>query len=87
MPTTNRPPPPTSPAPNGASWESRERLLDAAIRLFLKNGYSGVSTADIASAADAGAGTFYLHFEDKLAILRALGKRGSPRSSATGAIA
>jgi AcrR family transcriptional regulator len=55
--------------------ETRERLLDAALRLFMKTGYAGVSTADIASAADAGAGTFYLHFEDKTAILRALGER------------
>src|SRR5438128_7973057 len=55
--------------------ETRERLLDAALRLFMKSGYPSVSTANIASAADAGAGTFYLHFEDKPAILRALGER------------
>jgi AcrR family transcriptional regulator len=55
--------------------ETRERLLDAALRLFMKSGYPAVSTADIAAAADAGAGTFYLHFEDKPAILRALGER------------
>jgi AcrR family transcriptional regulator len=55
--------------------ETREKLLDAALRLFLKGGYSTVSTADIAAAADVGAGTFYLHFEDKPAILRALGER------------
>ena len=55
--------------------ETRERLLEAAMRLFIKRGYSSVSTADIASAADAGAGTFYLHFNDKPAILRALGER------------
>lgn len=55
--------------------ETRERLLDAALRLFLKGGYSTVSTAEIAAAADVGAGTFYLHFEDKSAILRALGER------------
>jgi AcrR family transcriptional regulator len=55
--------------------ETREKLLDAALRLFMKSGYPAVSTADIAAAADAGAGTFYLHFEDKPAILRALGER------------
>jgi AcrR family transcriptional regulator len=75
MPMASQTAAPTSPAPSSVSSRPAERLLDAALRLFMKSGYPGVSTADIAFAADAGAGTFYLHFEDKPAILRALGER------------
>jgi AcrR family transcriptional regulator len=74
MPMTNRTAPDLTRAER-RKLETRERLLDAALRLFLKDGYSAVSTADIAGAADVGAGTYYLHFEDKAAILRALGER------------
>ena len=55
--------------------QTSERLLDAALRLFLSRGYESVSTADIAAAADVGAGTFYLHFKDKRDIFVAIGKR------------
>jgi AcrR family transcriptional regulator len=75
MPTANRTAAPDITRAERRKLETRERLLDAALRLFLEGGYSAVSTADIAAAADAGAGTFYLHFEDKPAILRALGER------------
>jgi AcrR family transcriptional regulator len=77
MPTANRTALPDYTRAERRKLETRERLLDAALRLFLKNGYPAVSTANIASAADAGAGTFYLHFEDKPAVLRALGKRAA----------
>jgi AcrR family transcriptional regulator len=89
MPTASRTTPPDLTRAERRKLETRERLLDAALRLFIKSGYPAVSTADIASAADAGAGTFYLHFEDKPAILRALGERavaeiiGSWRDSLT----
>jgi len=75
MPTASRSAAPDLTRAERRKLETRERLLDAVLRLFMKSGYRGVSTADIASAADAGAGTFYLHFEDKPAILRALGER------------
>jgi len=75
MPTASRSIPSDLTRTERRKRETRERLLDAALRLFMKSGYPAVSTADIADAADAGAGTFYLHFEDKSAILRALGER------------
>jgi AcrR family transcriptional regulator len=45
--------------------ESRERLLQAARRLFIERGYHATRPQDIARAADVGHGTFYLHFADK----------------------
>ena len=45
--------------------ESRERLLQAARRLFIERGYHATRPQDIAREADVGHGTFYLHFADK----------------------
>lgn len=45
--------------------ESRQKLLDAARRLFIEQGYHATRPQDIARAADVGYGTFYLHFADK----------------------
>jgi AcrR family transcriptional regulator len=55
--------------------ETCARLLDAALESFMARGYDAVSTAEIAAAADVGAGTFYLHFEDKRTIFKAIGRR------------
>ena len=44
---------------------SRQRLLEAARRLFIERGYHATRPQDIARAADVGHGTFYLHFADK----------------------
>ena len=46
---------------------TEERLLDAALTVFLERGYDGTTTGEIARAADVAAGTFYLHFRDKRA--------------------
>jgi AcrR family transcriptional regulator len=46
---------------------TEERLLDAALTVFLEHGYDGTTTGEIARAADVAAGTFYLHFRDKRA--------------------
>jgi AcrR family transcriptional regulator len=46
---------------------TEERLLDAALAVFLEHGYDGATTGEIARAADVAAGTFYLHFRDKRA--------------------
>jgi AcrR family transcriptional regulator len=46
---------------------TEERLLDAALSVFLEHGYDGATTGAIAHAADVAAGTFYLHFRAKRA--------------------
>lgn len=52
--------------------EKRQALLDAAYELFLERGASKTSVSDIASRARVAKGTFYLYFQDKDAVLRAL---------------
>ncbi len=45
--------------------ENRERILDAAARLFREKGYDGVGVADIMKAAGLTHGGFYGHFASK----------------------
>ncbi|MDC7784319.1 TetR/AcrR family transcriptional regulator [Rhodoplanes sp. TEM] len=55
--------------------ETRERLLDAAERLFAERGYANVSTRDIAEAARSNAAAAHYHFGSKEALLEAVFKR------------
>jgi AcrR family transcriptional regulator len=54
------------------SGESRERILEAAGRLFAERGYYEVGMGDIADAAGMGRASIYYHFADKERIARAL---------------
>src|SRR5688500_309837 len=56
--------------PRGArrKRETRQRLLEAALRLMAKKGMEGVAINEITEAADVGFGSFYNHFESKEAI-------------------
>jgi len=49
--------------------ETRQRLIDSAIDLFLNVGYQGVRISDITDHAGVGKGTFYLYFDDKRDLL------------------
>lgn len=55
--------------------ETRERLLDAALRLMAERGMGGVAINEITEAADVGFGSFYNYFESKEAIYDALIKQ------------
>lgn len=50
----------------------RDAILEAAKKLFTKNGYSGTTLSDIASAADVTTSNIYNYFPSKLGILYAL---------------
>lgn len=50
----------------------REGLLEAATRVFAKQGYRAASISDIISAAGVARGTFYLYFRSKQDILFAV---------------
>jgi AcrR family transcriptional regulator len=50
--------------------ESATRLLNQAIKLFLKRGYHGTSIEDITWAAGLTKGAFYCHFKSKEDILK-----------------
>jgi AcrR family transcriptional regulator len=45
--------------------QTRQRLIQAAVDLLLKNGYDGLNVQMITDQADLGRGTFYIHFKDK----------------------
>jgi TetR/AcrR family transcriptional regulator, transcriptional repressor for nem operon len=49
---------------------TRERILDAAARLFGEHGIAAVGLAKIMAEADLTVGTFYTHFRSKEALVR-----------------
>src|SRR3954453_5709922 len=49
---------------------TRERIVEAASRLFREHGIAAVGLAKIMAEADLTVGTFYTHFESKEALLR-----------------
>ena len=51
---------------------TRRRLLDAGLLLFAEHGPRGVTSHAIAAKAGYAAGTFYLHFKDKIELFREL---------------
>lgn len=50
-------------------YEKKNRLADAALELFLEEGYANTKIADIAKRAGVGKGTVYEYFESKESIL------------------
>jgi TetR/AcrR family transcriptional repressor of nem operon len=49
---------------------TRERIVEAARRLFWEKGYAATSLADLLKEAGANSGSFYYFFESKDALLR-----------------
>jgi AcrR family transcriptional regulator len=60
---------------NEAGKEKRERLLDAAERLFAERGLDAVSVRDITEAADANTASIHYHFGSKLDLVAAILER------------
>jgi AcrR family transcriptional regulator len=56
-----------SPLPSEA--QTRDRILQAAQRLFASQGFDGTTTRDLAQAAGVAEGTLFRHFANKKAIL------------------
>jgi AcrR family transcriptional regulator len=55
--------------------ETRQRLMDAALRLFCERGYDASTVREITEAADVAKSTFFNYFEKKEAILPALAEQ------------
>jgi AcrR family transcriptional regulator len=62
----------SSPARAAAAQLTRQRILDAAARLFTESGYTATSVRSIAHAAGVAEKTVYLQFDTKPTILKAL---------------
>lgn len=61
--------------PNPNSFLSREQVLDAAEACFEQGGYDGVTIRAIARQLGCSVGAIYRYFDDKRAMLLALGDR------------
>lgn len=59
--------------------DTRERILDAARRLFHSHGYNGVGINDICLEADVVKGSFYHFFAGKQALLEAVLEHNADR--------
>ncbi|MUG92262.1 TetR family transcriptional regulator [Scytonema sp. UIC 10036] len=63
-----------SPPPSEA--QTRDRILQAARRLFASQGFDGTTTRDLAQAAGVAEGTLFRHFSNKKAILVEVATQG-----------
>ncbi|MBW4489056.1 MAG: TetR/AcrR family transcriptional regulator [Trichocoleus desertorum ATA4-8-CV12] len=62
--------------PPQSEAETRTRILQAAQRLFSRQGYDGTTTRDLAQAAAVAEGTLFRHFPNKKAILIEVATQG-----------
>jgi TetR/AcrR family fatty acid metabolism transcriptional regulator len=64
----------TAPAKREAarSVDKRERILDAAVRVFAKKGFHATRVSEVAKAAGVADGTIYLYFKSKDELLVSL---------------
>jgi len=49
--------------------QARQRIIEAALELFLERGFDAVSVGDIAERAEVGRTTFFRHFGDKQEVV------------------
>jgi AcrR family transcriptional regulator len=59
--------------------DTREKILQSAAKLFIRQGYTATSVNQIAQEAGIGKATIYHHFPDKQAIVYSLLERSSSR--------
>ncbi|MEQ8973994.1 MAG: helix-turn-helix domain-containing protein [Coleofasciculus sp. C1-SOL-03] len=62
--------------PPQSETQTKQRILDAAQRLFASRGYNGTTTRDLAAKAGVAEGTLFRHFESKKAILVEVATQG-----------
>ncbi|WP_158746509.1 TetR/AcrR family transcriptional regulator [Acidisphaera sp. L21] len=67
--------------PAAETAKKHERILQEASRLFRENGFSAVSVGDLMKAAELTHGSFYNHFESKLALIGQCIEWVSPRAA------
>src|SRR6185369_11631570 len=60
------------------SKKTKEKIVQAAIRLFQERGYEKTTSNDIASEAGVSVGSFYVYFTDKRQLLLTIFDRLKP---------
>jgi TetR/AcrR family transcriptional regulator, fatty acid metabolism regulator protein len=65
----------TSRPGGGTRGDKRDRILQAATRIFARKGFFGAQVADVAREAEVAAGTVYLYFRSKEDVLISLFER------------
>src|SRR6516225_9299952 len=56
----------------GRGGDKRQRILDAAVRVFAKKGFYATRVSEVAKAAGVADGTIYLYFKSKEELLVSL---------------
>lgn len=59
----------------GGTMDKKQRIIDAAIQLYLKNGIEKTTISHIVKEAGIAQGTFYLYFPTKLAVMPAIAEQ------------
>ena len=66
----------------GKAEATRQSILDAAARIFRRDGYSGARLSDIAAEIGRKAGSLYYHFGSREALVEAVMEAGTRRTHA-----
>jgi AcrR family transcriptional regulator len=61
-----------APSPQSSATATKERLLDAAERLFAARGFDGTSLREVTAKADANVASIHYHFGSKEELLKAV---------------
>ena len=59
--------------------EKQEKIVQAALQLFAKEGYNATSTSKVAKAAGVSEGLIFRHFGNKEGLLQAILKKGEEK--------
>jgi AcrR family transcriptional regulator len=62
---------------------TRQRILDAAVRLFKANGFAATTTREIAAEAEIAAGTLFNYFTSKEAIVASVAEESLAKAHAS----
>ena len=63
--------------------EKKEKILEAALKLFAEEGYASTSTSKVAKAANVSEGLIFRHFTNKEGLLKAIVEEGHQQLKAT----
>ncbi|KLL12459.1 TetR family transcriptional regulator [Protofrankia coriariae] len=67
--------------PGKKATATRQRILDAAAKIFRQNGYTGTRLTDIAAAAQMQAGSLYYHFASREDLVQEVLRVGQQRTN------